>query len=314
MARCCAATPRAAPSSTGALRITVRNGDMIGGTATAKNVLLQDAPAGQLAGDDQARRLDAHHRGRSGRASSSGAREPEHVREDHLHLQGQLRRSTSGWRRATARPRYSAGPQISTPAERRLPAAQRQRRRARTSPRARPTARTGSRSRAPITDLGDPETMKVGIKVSNTPGHDDALRRLRLLPRRLLGQDRADDDGHARQRHAGRQARLVLDVAEGRADRRRRRAATAWPRSPTRSTAAPSATYEGPFTRRRRRRARGRVLRHRQGGERRDGQDGRVPRRRHRADVDGHGRGRPGRGAATVTIDADDGDRLRRRC
>ena len=30
----------------GALRIKVRNGDMIGGTATAQNVLLQDAPSG----------------------------------------------------------------------------------------------------------------------------------------------------------------------------------------------------------------------------------------------------------------------------
>ena len=47
MLRAARRTPRS--FADGALRIKVRDGDMIGGTATAQNVLLQDAPVG-LAG------------------------------------------------------------------------------------------------------------------------------------------------------------------------------------------------------------------------------------------------------------------------
>ena len=73
------------------------------------------ARPGQLADPDQARRLDAHRRGRAGRLRPLAGREPEHVREDHLHLQGHASRSTSGWPRATTRPRSRPGRRSRTP-------------------------------------------------------------------------------------------------------------------------------------------------------------------------------------------------------
>ena len=110
----------------------------------------------------------------------------------------------------------------------------------------------------------------------------------------------------ARQRRAGRQARLVLEVAQARRSRPTTARATAWPRSSTRSTAAP-ADLRRPVQRRHGRRARDRLLRHRQGRQRREGQEGRVPRRWRRADEHRHGQIDQAAVPANVTIGADDG-------
>ena len=119
---------------------------------------------------------------------------------------------------------------------------------------------------------GDDE---VGLKVSDNAGLATHYAGVRLLPRRLLGQDRRrprrrrSTTARRTASSAGtrRRRRSTLTADDGARRRRRQGQVQGRRRRAARPTRAP-------FTVDARRRARGRVLRHRQGGERRDGQDG----------------------------------------
>ena len=151
--------------------------------------------------------------------------EPEQLREDRLHLQGHVHAVRVGRPRATARHRSRPVRRSRTPDgdvclrvsangsgtvhRRGL-----DRRRGR-----------GSRSPVPITNLGDPETLQVRHQGLRRHAARDELRRVRLLPRGLLGSRRADDDGQARP-SSGEHGELgwYTTRADGDADGRRRRA------------------------------------------------------------------------------------------
>ena len=248
----------------------------------------------RLAGDDAAGRLDAHAGRATRRASSSGTprtrtRSPRSPTSPRAAMP-----SGSGWRRARAMSDIHSGTTQFAPVEGDAYLRLSTNGDGKYIAEGSTDGETYTQISDPIDDLGDPKTIKVGLKVSNGAGLDVAQRGLRLLPHGLRGPDPAADDGDAGQGHARGRARLVQQLAEGHA-RVHDGAGDGVEKIEYKVDGGAAQTYEDePITVDERRRAQDRVLRHRQERQRREGQDGRVPRRRHRADEhrDGHGRTR----------------------
>ena len=103
-------TPAALSFVDGALRIKVRDGDMIGGTRRRRRTCCcRTRPRASWQIHDQARRLDARQRGRAGRLRPLAASEDPNTFAKITYISRAPSRSTSGWRRATTRPRSRPG-------------------------------------------------------------------------------------------------------------------------------------------------------------------------------------------------------------
>ena len=272
-------------------------------------MLLQDAPSGSWQIQTKLDVSTLTNEGEQAGLRPLAGREPEHVRQDHLHLQGHLRAVRVG---GDAQRRVA---DLGRPADlhagrRRLPAGQRQRLRhlhRRGLDRRRGLA---CRSPATITDLGDPETLKFGLKVSDNADTDELRRpstssastaRTACRRPRRPTLDAPTPDG---------ELGWYTDRAADHADRRRRRARRGRQDRVHASTAgATCTTYTAPFTVDGAGRARGRVLRRptrprtsrRPSGSR----SASTARRRDRGRrVEGD----PDNGPVKVTLDAADGD------
>ena len=211
----------------GDLALKVRAGDLIGNTATAKNVLLKDAPDSSWVASTRIKVSELTRGGPAGRPRAVELREPEHVRQDRVHQQG-----------LDAAVRVRRDPQRQPGHPRRHVV--RRRRRARrtcacgrtapapTSPSRRSTGSSGTPISAPITDLGDPATLKIGLKVSDNADADSAAR---FMYFRVDCSDRVAPETTARRGPGGarRRPRLVHERADRHAHRRRRRAGRGGP-------------------------------------------------------------------------------------
>ena len=233
-------TPRRARSSTGALQLQVRNGDMIGARPRPRTCCSRTR---RRAGGRRRRKLDVSTLTTAGEQAGFILWQGENPNT--FAKITYISKGTPAVRvglDAQQRPDIHGRPADRRAADGRLPAAQRQR--VRHLHRRRLDRRRDLQQIAgAITELGDPETMKVGMKVSNT--QDNAhYAGVRLLPRGLLGQDRAAPRRRSAPR-SRRQARLVQDVAEASRWRPTTASATASTRSPTGSTAARSRPMSG---------------------------------------------------------------------
>ena len=202
----------------GALQMKVRNGDMIATQSTAKNVLLQDAPSGSW---QIQTKLDVATLTNEGEQAGFilWQRENPNTFAKITYISKGTFAQYEWVATRNGAAQISAGPQISTPdgdvwlrvssngsgtyiAE------------------GSTNGEDWQQIAGEITDLGDPETLKFGIKVSDNADTDE-LRGLRLVPRGLLGPRAA---AHHRHDHGpgGRQgqARLVQDLAAVTPDRR----------------------------------------------------------------------------------------------
>ncbi len=204
--------PEALAVADGQLALDIRAGDLFGDQATAKNVLLKDAPDGPWV---VTTRLDVRGLEPGGPAGGPRAlerRRPEHVRQDRLHQQGRRRPPLRVRGDARRRGRHPGGPDARRHPARGLPPRAGRRRRA-----LHPgvlARRRGVGAHLPA-DRGPRRAGRPALRPQAVRGrgrrHGGAVP---VLPRRLLGPHRAHLGGVGQPRRARRRARLVQDPAD----------------------------------------------------------------------------------------------------
>ena len=149
---------------------------MFGDTATAKNVLLKDAPDGQWMVDHAPRR----HASSARRASRPGLVLWNGENPNTFAKIVFINKGTSRQFEYVATRNGGAGhpgrADVPVGAARGVRPRARRRRRAPTSPRASLDGETWQQIAAPIANLGDPTTLKIGLKVSDGADAENAAR------------------------------------------------------------------------------------------------------------------------------------------
>ena len=192
----------------GKLSLELLQGDLINDNATASNVVLQDAPARRLDGDDEVQHREHRHVRRAGRHRAVALRGPaadeQHLREGHVHPDG--RRRDAGDRVDLDRPRQPGGADLQQPGARADPA--RERRRADAHPlRRQPRHRRVLHGRRRNVDAGRADSPLSGPAPRRPRGHPRRHRRRNGPVRALRTRVRTADRRGAGDRHRAARGR-----------------------------------------------------------------------------------------------------------